>query len=212
MKITKYEHACLDIEDGGQRLIIDPGVFSNSLTNFSNVYAVVVTHVHDDHLDPEKIVAIVRENPTVVIYTVRTVAEQLGEGLPLKVMSEGEDTRIGNFNLDFFSSQHAKVYKSLPDTANLAVMINKSVYYPGDSFTKPDQPVDLLVVPASGPWMKVGEAMEFITDLKPKRVIPSHNLVLSELGAKYHNGWLEQACSNIKATYMVLAPGESLTV
>lgn len=31
MKITKYEHACLAIAHAGQKLVIDPGSFSESL-------------------------------------------------------------------------------------------------------------------------------------------------------------------------------------
>ncbi len=35
-------------------LIIDPGIFSPSLTDFTNVHAVVITHIHPDHFDPKK--------------------------------------------------------------------------------------------------------------------------------------------------------------
>ncbi|MDQ3158912.1 MAG: hypothetical protein M3P98_02130 [bacterium] len=31
MKITKYEHSCLDITEGRTRLVIDPGVFSKTV-------------------------------------------------------------------------------------------------------------------------------------------------------------------------------------
>jgi L-ascorbate metabolism protein UlaG (beta-lactamase superfamily) len=32
MTITKYEHACLSIEEEGKKLVIDPGQFSPSYT------------------------------------------------------------------------------------------------------------------------------------------------------------------------------------
>jgi L-ascorbate metabolism protein UlaG (beta-lactamase superfamily) len=212
MTITKYEHACLDIEESNQRLIIDPGIFTTSLTKFSNIYAVVVTHVHPDHLDAEKLVAIVRDNPTVIIYTVQAVADQLGSGLPLEVVTGGHEASVGNFQLKFYGGQHALIHKSIPITDNIGVMVNQKLYYPGDSFNKPSEPIDILAVPAVAPWMRASDAMDFITETKPKRVFPTHNAILSEAGAGIYKHLDEHACQQIGAEYIDLKPGQVLTV
>lgn len=79
MEITKYEHACLDIRVGEQRLVVDPGEFTTSLTNFSNIDAVVITHVHGDHFDKEKLLKIIELNPSIKIYSTGEVSEQASE-------------------------------------------------------------------------------------------------------------------------------------
>ena len=65
MKITKLEHACLDIIVGNSRLIVDPGGWTSPLENYQGITALVITHVHADHFDPEKVQAIIAANPEV---------------------------------------------------------------------------------------------------------------------------------------------------
>jgi hypothetical protein len=86
------------------------------------------------------------------------------------------------------------------------------VYYPGDSFALPHQPVDILAVPASAPWLKLSESMDFITAVKPKRVFPTHNALLSDIGAKINDGLLEASARGVAAVYIKLKPGDTLTV
>jgi L-ascorbate metabolism protein UlaG (beta-lactamase superfamily) len=57
VKITKYEHACLVVEEAGETLVIDPGVLAK-LPELTNVVAVVVTHIHPDHLHMPNLLAI----------------------------------------------------------------------------------------------------------------------------------------------------------
>ncbi len=211
MKITKYEHACLGIEEGGQRLIIDPGTFTMPLADYKNIFGVVVTHVHPDHLDPEKLTAIIRDNPNVAIYTVKAVADQLGSGMPLHVVTGGDRGKVGNFNLEFFGGKHAEIHKTIPLTDNVGVMINNTLYYPGDSFTDPKRPVEILAVPAVAPWMRAADAIDFIMQTKPKRVFPTHNAILSEQGAGIYKYLAEHACQQAGAEYVHLQPGEAIS-
>jgi L-ascorbate metabolism protein UlaG (beta-lactamase superfamily) len=212
MKITKYEHACLDIEVDGKRLIIDPGVFTTSVPNFDNITAVVVTHVHPDHLDVEKLKAIYLQNPEVLIYTVQAVADQVKDTVPLTVVTGGHKTTTGPFQLEFAGGQHAVIHKSYPTTDNVGVTVNSKLYYPGDSFSVPHAPTEVLAVPASAPWLKLGEAMDFIVALKPKTVFPTHNAILSDIGTTIHGNMLTSAAAAVAANYITLKPGESITV
>ena len=208
MKITKYEHACLALEHDGQRLIIDPGVFSESFTDLANISGVVVTHLHPDHFDPRKLSAIIKQNPAAMIFTVGDVAEQMEQGLPRTVVSGGNQISCGLFDIEFFGGRHATIHSSVPPPENIGVLINKKVYYPGDSFTVPHQPVVVLAVPASAPWAKAAEAMDFITALKPKTVFPTHDALLSEIGRQITDPWLLKACESVSASYVRLKTGE----
>lgn len=44
MKITKYEHSCVVIEEKGEKLVIDPGELT-ALPTLTYVRAIIFTHV-----------------------------------------------------------------------------------------------------------------------------------------------------------------------
>lgn len=211
MKITKYEHSCLDIEQDGKRLLIDPGVVTTSIPDYNDIAAVLVTHMHADHLDKEKLLAIHAQNPDSPIYTVQAVADELKDSLPLIIVTAEQVITAGPFQLEFTGGQHAVIHASVPITDNVGVTVNGKLYYPGDSFSVPNIPVDILAIPISAPWLKVAEAMDFITALKPRIAFPVHDALLSDFGRSVSGNWLQRACDSINAEYIVLQPGQSLS-
>lgn len=213
MNVTKYEHACLVLEEQGKLFVIDPGIFSESLPALENVAAVVVTHVHQDHFAIDRIRRLLGENADAQLITVQAVADELGADFSPKVVTGGNTEQVGPFKLNFYGGEHAVIHSSIPVTDNVGVLVNDQLYYPGDSFAQPDSlPVSLLAVPASAPWMRVGEAIDFIAAVKPGRVFPTHNAILSEVGAAIHYRLLEDAASAVQAQFIFLQPGDSTTV
>lgn len=212
MKITKYEHSCLDIEIDGKRLLIDPGILAKSIPNYENISAVIVTHVHSDHLDAEKLQEIHSINPEAPIFTVQAVADELASNLPLETVSADQKKEIGPFKLIFAGGQHATIHSSYPPTDNIGVTVNDKLYYSGDSLSLPSAPVDTLAVPVAAPWLKSSEAMDFIIALKPQRVFPVHDALLSEFGMIVNGTRLKDASESVGAEYVYLKPGQSLTI
>jgi L-ascorbate metabolism protein UlaG (beta-lactamase superfamily) len=209
MKITKYEHACLVIQEKGRKLVIDPGEFSQSLTDYTNIDALVITHAHFDHLDKSKVELIVKNSPNVKIFAPSDAIDSISH--KYEPMLADQIFHAGNFNLRFFGGQHAMVHKSLPIIQNFGVLVNNTLYYPGDSFTTPDRPVRVLAIPANAPWMKVGEAMDFIEIIKPKMTFPTHNFLLSDAGQIIADRLLSQA-EKFGTVYRHLSVGESLDI
>lgn len=209
MNITKYEHACLVLEENGECLVIDPGIVTK-LPQLDNVVAVVITHVHPDHLHLPNVQQLVSANPNLTIFASDEVLAELGEMGMKKVAVENDMVSEGNFQLEFFGHDHAIIYQQVP-CQNRGVLVNKTLYYPGDSFTLPEKPVRDLAFPAAGPWCKVSEVADFITAVKPKRAFPTHDATLSEFGASVNYRYIQQAIEATGGEFVLLKPGESLS-
>jgi len=156
MKLTKYEHACFTLETAGEVLVVDPGSFTDDFVVTDNIAAIVVTHEHADHFDPDKLAAIYAKNPNAVFVSLPAIVDKL-PGHKSHAVRPGDKVDIGPFRLRFFGGKHALIHVSLPLIDNLGVLINDTVYYPGDSFTLPNTPVDVLALPVGAPWLKLSE-------------------------------------------------------
>jgi L-ascorbate metabolism protein UlaG (beta-lactamase superfamily) len=181
MRLTKYEHACFTVQKDNQILVIDPGNFSTDYLPSENVVGVIITHEHPDHNDHEQLAAIIDKNPEAIIIGHENVVSKI-EVFQTQTVNAGEQLKIGSFSLEFFGGTHAIIHRSIPPVANLGVMINDLLYYPGDSLVLPGKPVDTLAIPAGGPWLKIGDAMDFLELTKPRFAFPTHDAVLSSLG------------------------------
>ena len=208
MRIVKHGHACLELIDAGQRIIIDPGVYTAEMSGFENVQAVVLTHMHDDHCSELQIDAIIAANPDVKIYGTDEVCKRLA-GYPATAVHHGDFYTDGPFTLEFFGDMHAEIHRSIPLIQNCGVMINDSLYYPGDSYTQPDRAVELLACPTSAPWLKIGDVMDFVSAVKPKRCFPTHNVHLSEIGHELNNGRVKLVTEAGGGTFDYVLPGQT---
>lgn len=181
MELMKYEHACFTLEKDSQLLVVDPGNFTTDFISPSNVVAIVITHEHGDHFDHEQIAAIAAENPNVVIVGHPSITDKIEVFQTISVLP-GDELTTGPFSLRFFGGEHAVIHPDIPTIANLGILVNDLLYYPGDSFVRPDVPVDTLALPIGAPWLKLSEAVDFVRDIKPRFVFPTHDAVLSDIG------------------------------
>lgn len=212
MKITKYEHACLVVEEQGKRLVIDPGGFTKSLpSNLDNVVGIVITHVHADHFDQKHIDALMQSSSTANIYCTDEVAKQIKQK-NMHVVTGGDSGAAGPFKLQFFGAQHAVIHESWPIAQNIGVLVNNKLYYPGDSFTEPKVAVQVLALPISAPWLKLAESMDFLATVKPKIAFPTHNAILSEIGENMAEQMLSGVAKAASGELKPISPGESLEV
>lgn len=203
MKITKFEHACITVEEDGQSLIIDPGAYTKDLVIPDNVVAIVVTHVHQDHIDKQLLATITSKNPEALILAPEQVVKEL-EGFNTQQVIPNEGIKVGSFELEFLGGQHALIVKDWPIDQNLGVMINTSLYYPGDSFTTPDRTVDILALPVSAPWLKFDEVADFLMSVKPKIAFPTHDAILSDLGKATVDRWSSSIAEKTGTKYQRL--------
>ncbi|WP_181955703.1 MBL fold metallo-hydrolase, partial [Raoultella terrigena] len=80
--------------------------------------------------------------------------------------------------------KHAVIHPDYPRFDNSGFLLTlggESVYHPGDSLTTPGVPIDVLLAPISGPWLKVSEAIDFVRAVAAPRSLGIHDRVYSEV-------------------------------
>jgi L-ascorbate metabolism protein UlaG (beta-lactamase superfamily) len=210
MRVTKQEHACLLIEAAGKLLVIDPGSFTTALVGLNNVVGIVITHEHADHWTADQLTHILERNPEAKVYGPEGVA-LAATGFDVTVVRDGDSIEIDPFTLRFFGEKHAVIHESIPVVDNVGVLINDSLYYAGDSFTVPeDVAVDVLAAPVGAPWLKIGETIDYVLAVNPRRVFPTHEMVLSNAGKSLGGDRIKWAVEQGGGEYVGLEPGQSL--
>lgn len=211
MKLTKYEHACFTVEKEGHTIVVDPGVFTTDFEPPTNVVAVIITHEHPDHLDKNHLQAIVDKNPEVTIISHKGITAELPD-FTTRTVSEGDTLRIEPFDLAFFGEKHAIIHTSVPQIDNIGVLIDERLYYPGDSFTIPSTPVEILAIPTSAPWLKISEAMDFLATLKPRLAFSTHDILSSEQGKAVNDRWLNEIATKNNIDYRRIGSTQSIDI
>lgn len=200
MKLTKYEHACFTLEKDDQVLVVDPGGLATDFIAPENVVAIVVTHDHFDHFDHDQLASIVDKNPEAVILGPGAVTSKI-ETFTTRPIKAGDTVTIDPFELRFTGGAHALIHTTIPRSTNVGVIINELVYYPGDSFTLPGMSIDTLALPTDAPWMKIGEAMDFLTTVKPRLAFSTHDALLSDAGKMVADTHLQMAAKQAGIEY-----------
>jgi len=210
MRITKHEHACLRLESEGKTLLIDPGAYTMPLDDLTDVVGVVLTHEHADHWTPAHLERIRRDAPDAPILAPEGVAAAASE-FPITVVHPGDAVDVGPFHLSFHGGRHNVIHESMPIVDNVGVLVDGAFYYPGDSYAVPEGvDVRLLAAPIGAPWLKIGEAMDFVLAVAPARAFGTHDMTLSRIGLDLHRSRLAWATEQGGGEFVELEPGASV--
>ncbi len=211
MQLTKLEHSGIILEKDGHKLVFDPVQYADTLPELHNVAAIIITHVHADHLQPECISAIMDLNPEARIYAPEDAAAQLPNAI---LVSGGDEAEVTGFKLQFFGKDHASVIAGKVPCENIGVVVDGLLTNPGDSFDllELNGAVETLLVPEVAPWTKMSETIEFMKIAKPKIVIPVHDALLTVMGKTIYDNLLRGACIEIGAEFAPLSVGESIDI
>jgi L-ascorbate metabolism protein UlaG (beta-lactamase superfamily) len=178
VRITHYGHACLLIDTGAARLLFDPGTFSAGFEAVDGLDAVLITHQHPDHLDPERLGPLLAANREARLIVDAGTAGQLGSR-PHEVLAPGASVQVGGSRIDVLGGEHAVIHPDIPVIPNNAYLIDGTHLHPGDSFTPPPAPVDVLFLPTGAPWLKLSEAVDYLRAVAPRTAVPIHEAVLA---------------------------------
>ncbi|MER5998989.1 MBL fold metallo-hydrolase [Nonomuraea angiospora] len=197
MKLTKFTHACVRVEHDGRVLVIDPGIWSEP-SALDGADAVLVTHEHSDHVDVLRLLG--------AGVPVFAPAGAGLDGLPYTPVGAGEEFSAAGFRVRAHGGRHALIYGGLPDCPNLGYLVDGVLYHPGDSVHVPDEPVETLLVPLQGSWLKTVEAIDFVRAVGPRRAYGIHDAQLNDRGLSTTNAWLARTTDH---GYRWLAPRET---
>lgn len=212
MRLTKHEHAALRIEEAGETLLIDPGVYTLPLDGLRHVVGVVLTHEHPDHWTSAHLDRILSSAPGVPVYAPEGVANA-ASGHAITVVHPGDTVTVGGFTLTFFGGAHEVIHPSLPEIDNVGVLVNERLYYPGDSYAVPEGvAVDTLAAPLGAPWLRIRDAMDFVLAVAPRRAFGTHDMTLSEIGRGMHRARLQWATEQNGGEFFALGPGDTLDI
>ncbi len=203
MKITKFGHCCLLIEEGGARILLDPGSYSDGQNDVKNINAILITHEHQDHIDLNSVKAVLKNNPDAKIITNPSVRDILAkEGIESEALRDGQSTEVKGVKIEGKGNEHAVIHSSIPIVRNTGYFVAERFFYPGDALTLPNRPVsklsgtqlkenvrkrpssfslrpvEILAMPASAPWARIGELIDYAIAVKPKVAFPVHDGML----------------------------------
>jgi L-ascorbate metabolism protein UlaG (beta-lactamase superfamily) len=181
MRVYKFIHSCLVVEEGGDKILFDPGMFSfmqGQVTpdSFRDVGTIIITHNHPDHVDVAALQKIVELSGAMVITNSETQDALTKEGIESIVLDQGS-YQSKDFTIRALPANHAKILAStLPQ--NTAYIINESFLNPGDSFaTVPStlRGIKALALVVAAPWTTEVTTAEFAETIAPQMVIPVHD-------------------------------------
>ncbi|BCK52803.1 MBL fold metallo-hydrolase [Nocardia wallacei] len=177
MRIAHFGHSCLLVELNGAKVLFDPGTFSHGFEGITGLDAIAITHQHPDHIDPNRIEALIARNPGARLLSDPQTAQLRGE--PWEAVPAGRQLALGDLRITGGGGRHAVIHPELPVIDNTVFQLGTSddpaqFVHPGDSLWVPPVRVGVLATPAVAPWMKISEAVDYLRAVGPRAAFPIH--------------------------------------
>ena len=198
MKLTHFGHSCLLAEFDNARVLFDPGTFAHGFEGITGLSAILITHQHPDHVDVARLPSLIEGNPDAALYTDSQTAAQLDA--PFQEVHVGDELTVGELTIRAVGGRHAVIHPEIPVIENISYLIGDGghaarLMHPGDALFVPDEPVDVLAVPAAAPWMRIAEAIDYLRAVAPARAVPIHQGIIAPDARGIYYGRLTEMTS-----------------
>jgi L-ascorbate metabolism protein UlaG (beta-lactamase superfamily) len=182
LKMTPIQHGSLTLEAGGQVIEVDPAIsgFGAAPPDFSKVPKadlVLITDIHDDHLDPASLAKVRKQGTTVVIPG--AAASKVPDGV---VMKNGETKKFGAWTIEaipMYNLKNGPYHDKGRGNGYIVTYGGLRVYIAGDTEGIPEmralKNIDVAFIPMILPYtMSPAEAADAVKAFHPKVVYPYH--------------------------------------
>ena len=212
MELTKHGHACVTLTKDGTHLVIDPGAYT-SPDALDGATAVLITHEHPDHFQPDLLKDALRADPALTVWTNPAVAERLGshDGRVL-VVGHGDGFEIGGLRITALGEWHEVIHPDIPRVRNVGFLVDGTVFHPGDAYTVPSVAVDTLLVPLYSPWTGIAGLVDWVRAVAPRQTISVHDGGLNDVGHTMMNRFLRPDGLGTGAAHHQLAVGDRVQI
>ncbi len=201
MELTHFGHSCLlaefGVSHGGARLLFDPGNFSHGFEGITGLSAILITHQHPDHADPERLPELVEANPQAALYADPQTAAMLGGDW--RAVAVGDALTVNGVTIRGVGGRHAVIHPEIPVIDNISYLVGDDEHparlmHPGDALFVPDEPVEVLATPAAAPWLKISEAVDYLRAVAPRHAVPIHQGIIAPPARGIFYGRLTEMC------------------
>lgn len=186
MKITHLGHAAVLLEVADRRILFDPGNFSDGWHGTTDLDAIVVTHLHPDHIDPENIGGLLDANPDAQLWVEPGVVDSYDLAGRAKGIAEDESVELGGVRIEAVGGLHAIIHRDIPRIGNVGLVVSAegepTFYHPGDSLDTAPEGVDVMAIPMMGPWAAMKEHIDFLREVGAPQAFGIHEALLSDRG------------------------------
>lgn len=197
MDLTHFGHSCLLADFGVARLLFDPGTFSHGFEGITGLSAILITHQHPDHADPQRLPALAEANPDAALYADPQTAAMLGGDW--QAVHAGDELTVDGLTVRGVGGRHAVIHPEIPVIDNTSFLVGDAghrarLMHPGDALFVPGEPVEVLATPAAAPWMKISEAVDYLRAVAPTHAVPIHQGIIAPEARGIYYGRLAEMC------------------
>jgi len=181
LKMTPIQHGSLTLEAGGQVIEVDPAVSGfGAAPDFSKVPKadlVLITDIHDDHLDVASLAKVRKQGTTVVIPG--AASGKVPDGV---IMKNGETKKFGAWTIEaipMYNLKNGPYHDKGRGNGYIVTYGGLRVYIAGDTEGIPEmralKNIDVAFIPMILPYtMSPAEAADAVKAFHPKVVYPYH--------------------------------------